>query len=93
MQDPKRCCFRAVTSASAAPLALRSEPLPAVTPARISQEPSPDAKPPPRIPELPVSHSQSFSPTKAVKALCRALATSCRFAGAPLHALNLPPTH
>ncbi len=92
MQDPERCCFRAVTSASAAPLTRRSEPLPAVTPACITQDPTPDAELPPRMPELPASHSPPFSPKKAVRAWFRALAESCRFAGAPPHALNPPPT-
>lgn len=82
MQDPKRCCFRALTSASSLPLRLRIEPLPAVTAAPVDQDPTPDALSPPPIPESPAGQSHSFSPAKAVKELYRALAASCRFAGA-----------
>ena len=92
MQDPTRCCFRAVTSAWAAPLTRRSEPLPEMSPACITQDPTPDAMSPPCIPQPPASQWQSFGPTKAVKALCRALAASCSFAGAPPRALT-PSIH
>lgn len=54
-------------------------------PAPSTTDPFPNAFPPPRMPELPASQWQSFSPTTTMKALCRALIETCKFAGESLH--------
>ncbi len=89
MEDPKRCCFRAVTSASFGPLTLRSVPLPELCDARCGRDPLPDALPPPPLPDSPASASQPSTPAWAIKTFCSALIASCSFAGAPAH---VPPS-
>ncbi len=50
-------------------------------PSSIHHRSFPNTVPPPRMPELPASQWQSFSPTTTMKALCRALIETCKFAG------------
>ncbi len=90
MKDPQRCCFRALTSASSGPVARLTEALPVVSPAPFDRDPLPNALPPPRMPELPASQWQSFSPTTTMKGLCRALIETCKSAGEPP---QLPSIH